>query len=48
MSTQVQTIIALAIVVVAVGLLVRGAMKKKKHPGCGCPANELKAKIGKR
>jgi hypothetical protein len=31
-------------------LLVRDALKKKKHPGCGCgcPANQLKAKLGKR
>jgi hypothetical protein len=48
MSSQIQTIVALAIVAVAVGLLVRGALKKKKHHGCGCPANELKTKIGKR
>jgi hypothetical protein len=37
-----------AIVVVALALLVRGALKKKPHHGCGCPANELKAKISKR
>jgi hypothetical protein len=48
MSAQIQTIIALGAVVVSVALLVRGALKKKKHPGCGCPANELKAKLGKR
>ena len=48
MSQQIQTIIALAIVAVSVTLLVRGALKKKKHHGCGCPANELKTKIGKR
>jgi hypothetical protein len=47
MSAQIQTIIALVIVAVATGLLVRGALKKKKHHGCGCPANELKTKIGK-
>jgi hypothetical protein len=33
---------------VALALLVRGAMKKKTHSGCGCPANEVKTKIGKR
>ena len=48
MSAQIQTIIALAIVAIAAGLLVRGALKKKKHHGCCCPANELKAKFGKR
>jgi hypothetical protein len=47
MSAQIQTIIALAIVAIAVGLLVRGALQKKKHPGCCCPASELKAKFGK-
>jgi hypothetical protein len=48
MSAPIQTIIALAIVAMAAGLLVRGALRKKKHHGCGCPANELKAKISKR
>jgi hypothetical protein len=48
MSSQIQTIIALAIVAIAAGLLVRGARQKKKHPGCGCPANELKTKLSKR
>ena len=48
MSGQIQTILALAIVAIAAGLLVRGALKKKKHHGCGCAANELKSKIGKR
>jgi hypothetical protein len=48
MSAQIQTIIALAIVAITAGLLVRGALRKKKHHGCGCPANELKAKLGKR
>ncbi len=48
MSSQIQTIIALVIVAMAAGLLVRGALRKKKHHGCGCPASELKAKIGKR
>jgi hypothetical protein len=48
MSAQTQTIIALAIVALAVALLVRGALRKKRHHGCGCPANGLKTKIGKR
>jgi len=48
MSSQFQTIIALSAVAIAAALLVRGALRKKKHPGCGCPANELKAKLGKR
>ncbi len=48
MSPQLQTIIALSAVAIAAALLVRGALKKKKHSGCGCPANELKTKIGKR
>ena len=48
MSTQFQTIIALVIVAVAAGLLVRGALKKKKHHDCGCAASELKTKAGRR
>jgi hypothetical protein len=48
MSPQIQTIIALGAVVLAVALLVRGALRKKTHHGCGCPANELKTKLGKR
>jgi hypothetical protein len=48
MSAQIQTLIALSAVAIAAALLVRGALKKKKDSGCGCPANELKAKIGKR
>jgi hypothetical protein len=48
MPAPIQTIIALAIVALAAGLLVRNALRKKKHHGCGCPANELKTKIGKR
>jgi hypothetical protein len=48
MSPQIQTIVALFIVAVAAGLLVRGALRKKKHHGCGCPAGEFKAKLGKR
>jgi hypothetical protein len=32
-------------VAITAGLLLHGALRRKKHHGCGCPANELKAKI---
>ena len=35
MSSSLQTILALGIVVVAVALLIRSYLKKGKHPGCG-------------
>jgi hypothetical protein len=35
MSPAVQTVIALALVAVAAALLVRGALKRRRHPGCG-------------
>lgn len=41
MSSSLQTIIALAIVIIAATLLVRSWLKKGKHPGCsseGCGA----------
>ena len=41
MSSSLQTIIALGIVLIAVALLVRSTLKKRKTPGCaseGCAA----------
>ncbi len=41
MSSSLQTILALAIVLVTVGLLLYAVFRKKKTPGCasgGCPA----------
>lgn len=35
MSSTLQTIIALAIVALAVAYLVRSALKKRRQPGCG-------------
>ena len=45
MSVDFQTIAALVIVAIAVALLVRGALRKKKSHGCGCVTDELKAKL---
>ena len=49
MSSQIQTILALAVVAVAAMWLVLRALAKRKNPGCGgdcgCPANEFKAKL---
>ncbi len=35
MSAPLQTLIALAIVAVAVTLLIRSVLKKRRQPGCG-------------
>jgi len=35
MSSSLQTILALGIVVIAVALLIRSYLKKGKNPGCG-------------
>jgi hypothetical protein len=35
MSSTLQTTIALAIVALAAGLLLRSWFRKRKHPGCG-------------
>ena len=35
MSASTQTFLALGLVVLAAGLLVRAALKKRKQPGCG-------------
>jgi hypothetical protein len=49
MTSTTQTIVALAIVVVAAVWLVARAVAKRKNPGCsddcGCAATELKAKL---
>jgi len=46
-----QTPLALLVVAVALGLLLRGAWKKRRKPGCGgdcgCPADDFKAKLKK-
>jgi hypothetical protein len=42
-------LVALALVALAATWLVRRALAKKKHPGCGgdcgCPSAELKTKV---
>jgi hypothetical protein len=49
MTAEIQTLIALALVAVAATWLVLRALAKKKNPGCGgdcgCPTDELKAKL---
>jgi hypothetical protein len=51
MNASVQTIAALAIVAVTIVLLLRGALRKRKQPGCGgdcaCPTDEIKAQLAK-
>jgi hypothetical protein len=46
MTDNLQTLLALLVVAVAFGLLVRGAWKKRRKPGCGgdcgCPADDFK------
>jgi len=49
MTSQIQTILALIVVAAAAAWLVRRSLAKRKNPGCGgdcgCPTDELKAKI---
>lgn len=49
MSAQVQSYVALAIVLATVVWMVRHFLGGKKKPGCGgdcgCPANEFKDKL---
>lgn len=51
MNDNIQTLLALAVVAATVGLLVRGAWKKRRRPGCagdcGCPADEFKKGLKK-
>ena len=51
MSPTLQSILALAIVALAVIWLVRRALAKRKNPGCGgdcgCPSSEVKAAAAK-
>jgi len=46
-----QTPLALLVVAVTLGLLLRGAWKKRRKPGCGgdcgCPADDFKEKLKK-
>lgn len=52
MSPELQTIAALVIVAVTVGLLIRSALKKRAEKGCGsgcgCPTADFKAKLKQR
>jgi hypothetical protein len=49
MTGNLQTLLALLVVAVTLALLVRGAWKKRRKPGCGgdcgCPTADIKAKL---
>jgi len=49
MTSEVQTLTALALVALAASWLVLSALAKRRKPGCGgdcgCPTDELKAKL---
>ena len=47
MSSSLQTIIALALVAVAAGLLVRSWLVKRKQPGCGADCGAVSPEIKK-
>jgi hypothetical protein len=51
MNAEVQSIAAITVVIVTVLLLIARVVRKRKQPGCGgdcgCPTDELKAKIAK-
>lgn len=51
MTFDVQTVLALFVVAVTLGLLLRGAWKKRRKPGCGgdcgCPTDDFKGKLKK-
>lgn len=49
MSIAWQTPVALTVVAIALAALVRGALARRKKPGCGggcgCPTDKFKAKL---
>ena len=49
MSPELQTVLALALVALAAGWLVRRALAKRKKPGCGsgcgCAAEKFKSSL---
>ena len=51
MFTDWQTPLALLVVAVTLGLLLRGAWKKRQKPGCGgncgCPSQNIKSRLKK-
>jgi len=51
MTANWQTPLALLVVLVAAGLIVRGVLRKRKTPGCGsgcgCPTDKFKAGLKK-
>jgi len=47
MSSSLQTFVALVLVVLAAGLLVRSFLKKRKSPGCGADCGAVSPEIKK-
>lgn len=51
MTDNLQTFLALLVVAVTAALLLRGAWKKRRKPGCGgdcgCPADDFKKSLKK-
>ena len=47
MSASLQTIIALGLVALAAGLLVRSFLKKRKSPGCGADCGAVSPEVKK-
>ncbi len=47
MSPQLQTILALAIVAIAAVWLIRRALAKRKHPGCGSDCGAVSPEVKK-
>jgi len=47
MSSSLQTLIALAIVALAVALLARSFLKKRRNPGCGSACGAVSPEIKK-
>lgn len=47
MSSSFQTIVALAVVALAVVLLIRSAFKKRRQPGCGPDCGAVSPEVKK-
>jgi len=50
MTSNWQTPVAITVVLLALAALLRGALAKRKNPGCGgacCPTDRFKAKLNK-
>jgi hypothetical protein len=47
MSSSLQTLIALGVVALAAGLLVRSFLKQRKQPGCGADCGAVSPEVRK-